>query len=554
MGEPEFLETLGLMIVLSAVLLVVARRFAVPSIVLFILAGLLLGPILGLIDLTAAFGAHHATGVSGAIALMSELGIALLLFLVGLELSLERIKDVGKVAAIAGIGQVLVTAGLGFGLVLAFGFSMVEAAMLATALTFSSTVVVVKLVGQKKDTDSEYGRIAVGVLLIQDVVVIIALTLVAGLGGQAEASGGEMALDVAKAFGGMALMVVGSLIAARFILPKPFDWAARRPEMLLMWSLALCFGYVVIAQSLGLSPEIGAFLAGMSLAQLHCAHDLTRRLQSLMNFFIAIFFVTLGAQMQLSEAGNQVVPALALAAFVMIAKPVLLMVIITRLGYGQETAFKSGLTLAQISEFSFILAAVGMSAGLIGEDILAVIAIVGLTTIVISSYVIIHLDRLYEWVAGTGVLRILRAPAPSDGAVEEKLSDHIIVVGMNTLGRRIVRGLVDRGFDVVAIDTDPVKLRDLPGKTIVGNVGYIQVLEEAEYESAQMIVSALQIEDTNNLLAYYARQADVACAIHGFDVTVMDDLRALDVAYVIESKDVGMAQLIERVRSLEPLR
>ncbi len=553
MGEPEFLRTLGWMIVLPAVLLVVARRLSVPSIVLFIVAGLILGPITGIIDLTAAFGAHHAGGVSGAIALMSELGIALLLFMVGLELSLERIKDVGKVAAVAGMVQVAVTATIGYGLAWAFGFSTVEAAMLAMALTFSSTVVVVKLVGQRKETDTLHGRIAVGVLLVQDVVVIIALTFVAGMGGESSA-GDSVALDLAKAFGGMALMLVGSLLASRYLLPRPFKWAARRPEMLLMWSLALCFTYVVAALALSLSPEIGAFLAGMSLAQLHCAHDLTRRLQALMNFFIAIFFVTLGAQMQLAEAGSQLVRALSLAVFVMAIKPVVLMLVIAKLGYSQETAFKSGVMLAQISEFSFILAAGGMSAGLIGEDILAVIAIVGLTTIVISAYLTIFLDPFYEFVARTGVLRVLKAPVPEGTKSLEGASGHAVVIGMNTLGREIVTRLAERGHDVVAIDTDASKLVGLEARTIVGNVEYVQVLEEANYDQAHLIVSALRIEDTNNLIAYHARQAGVACAIHGFDENVLDDLEALDVDHIINSKNLGVTRLIERVQELEVSR
>lgn len=342
MGEPEFLRTLGWMIVSSAVLLLLVRRLSMPSIVVFLVAGLLLGPILGVIDLTAAFGGHHAAGVSGAIALMSELGIALLLFMVGLELSLERIKDVGKVAAVAGIAQISVTATIGYGLSWAFDFTHIEAAILAMALTFSSTVVVVKLVDQRKETDTLHGQIAVGVLLVQDVVVIIALTFIAGLGGDGggAATGDGMALNLAKAFGGMMFMLIGSILASRYLLPAPFKWASRRAEMLLLWSLALCFTYVTAAMALSLSPEIGAFLAGMSLAQLDCAHALTRRLQALMNFFIAIFFVTLGAQMQLSEAGSQIVPALTFAAFVIVTKPIVLMLAIAKLGYNQETAFK----------------------------------------------------------------------------------------------------------------------------------------------------------------------------------------------------------------------
>lgn len=552
MKDTVFLETLGMMIVMSGFLLVIAKKLSTPSIVLFIFAGLLLDPILGLVDLSSAFGAdHHAEGANAAIAMMSHLGIALLLFLVGLELSLERIKDVGKVAAIAGLGQISLTAAAGFGISYVLGFSMVDAAFLAVALTFSSTVVVVKLVGQRKETDSFHGRIAVGVLLVQDLVVIIALTFLAGIGGEGSANGADMALDLAKAFAGMVVMLVGALILAKYVLPKPFEWAARRPEMLLIWSLALCFGSVVAAESLGLSPEIGAFLAGMSLAQLGCAHDLIRRLQALMNFFIAVFFVTLGAQMQLTEAGDQLVPAILLAIFVVIAKPVILIFLVSRLGYSQETSFKTGITLAQISEFSFILAAMGMSTGLIGKEILAVIAIVGLSTIILSSYLIIHLDWLFERVKQWELLSFLGVDVDAPESDAEVLSDHIIIIGMNSMGRRIAVQLHDQGETVLAIDTDINKVKDLECKSMLGNVEYLQVLEEAGFDRAKLVVSTLHIEDTNNLVAYHSQQAGVPCVVHGFDATVHDALRELGVTYLIDSKKAGVGVLVDRVLDLE---
>jgi len=552
-NEPVFLQTLGMMIVMSGVLLVIARKLAVPSIVLFIFAGLLLGPVFGLIDLTSAFGAGHAEGVSGVIALMSELGIALLLFLVGLELSLDRIKDVGKVAVAAGLGQVVFTAAIGFGISMLLGFTAMESFFLATALTFSSTVVVVKLLGQKKEIHSLYGRIAVGIFLVQDLVVIVALTFLAGLGSGEGSSGQEMATNLGLAFGGMLLMLIGALAASRYLLPKPFEWASRSPEMLFIWSLTLCFGFVLAAEVLSLSPEIGAFLAGVSLAQLDSAHDLIRRLQPLMNFFIAVFFVTLGAQMQLSEATSQLFPAIVLALFVLIGNPLIFIIIISRFGYSEKTSFKTSVTVAQISEFSFVFAAMGLSTGLIGESILAVIAVVGLVTIVLSSYMILYSDPLYEFCRNAGILKVFRASQKDDEEPNDLIADHIIVIGMNTLGRQIVQNLMERGEKVLAIDTDVMKLEGLDSETMIGNVEYLQVMEEAGYDRAKLIVSTLQIEDTNNLVAYYARQSRVPCAIHGFDATVHDDLRALGVTYLIDSKQVGMARLTAKVRDLEAL-
>ncbi|MGH7443779.1 MAG: cation:proton antiporter, partial [Longimicrobiales bacterium] len=168
MTDFPVLRDLGLILVAGALFVLLARRINMPTIVAYIFAGLVLGPLTGLISSTES------------VALIAEAGIALLLFLVGLELSLAKIRDVGRVAIAAGLGQVALTAVGGFGLARLLGFTAIEAAFIGTALTFSSTVVVVQLLGQKRELDTLYGRIAVGILLVQDLVVIIALTFLTG--------------------------------------------------------------------------------------------------------------------------------------------------------------------------------------------------------------------------------------------------------------------------------------------------------------------------------------------------------------------------------------
>jgi Kef-type K+ transport system membrane component KefB len=170
----------GIMIVAAALMMLLARRLRIPGIVTYIVTGLLLGPVgLNLLSIQLTTDGH---GAETAIAVIAELGIVLLLFLVGLELSLDKIRAVGKVAVSAGIGQVIFTAVIGFGVALLLGFNTMESIFLATALTFSSTVVVVKLLDQKKHLNLLYGRIAVGIFLVQDLIVIIVLTFLAGLG------------------------------------------------------------------------------------------------------------------------------------------------------------------------------------------------------------------------------------------------------------------------------------------------------------------------------------------------------------------------------------
>ena len=540
-SELGLVGSIGVMIIAAAVMVLASRPLRIPSIVAYILAGLLLGPI-GF-DLLSSSGGYEA-GQYTAVGVAAELGIVLLLFLVGLELSLGSIRTVGKVAVAAGIGQVIFTAAIGFGIALLLGFTTMEAIFLATALTFSSTVVVVKLLDQKKHLRTLYGRIAVGIFLVQDLVVIIVLTFLTGLGNSESASLAGIAWGIGRSFLGVASLLAIALLASRYLLVRPMAWAASSASTTLIWSLSWCFGFVVASELLSLSPEIGAFLAGLSLAQLPIAHDLRRRLHPLMNFFIAIFFISLGVQAELDAATTNWLAAVILALFVLIGNPLIFMVIISRGGYSERTSFMTSVTVAQISEFSFIFAAVGLSAGLIDESILSLITVIGLLTIAVSSYMIIYSERLYAWVKKLGLLRLLRARQGDDEEPSVTLSGHVVVVGMNALGRRIAAQLYERGEEVLAIDTDPGKLTGLPCHRLVGNVDYPSVAEEASLERAKLVVSALHIENSNNLLAYRCQHARVPVAIHAFDASVVSDLEKLDVDYLIDPKQSWVKEAV----------
>jgi hypothetical protein len=331
------------------------------------------------------------------------------------------------------------------------------------------------------------------------------------------------------------VLLVVVMAASRYLLPKPFAWAARWPEMLFIWSLAWCFLAVLGAEILQLSLEIGAFLAGISLAQLPYSHDLRRRVHPLMNFFIAVFFVTLGVQMDIG-AGGQWGAAIALSLFVLIGNPLIFMVIIARMGYAERTAFKTSVTVAQISEFSFIFAAMGVTTGLIGSEILSLTALVGLVTIAVSAYMILYNDGLYELMRRWGVLRIFRAAPEETAPLPPERPRPVIVVGMNTLGRELAKRLCEAGERVVAIDTDPKKLEGLSCESMLGDVESTSVLDEAEAGRARLIISALQIEDTNNFLAYRCKVLGVPACIHAFDLGLIPELLDLDVRYLITPK------------------
>ena len=527
----QLLLHLGFIVITAATFAFVGKLIRMPTIVGYILAGVVLGPLLKLIE------------IDDSLDLISELGIALLLFLVGLELSFEKIKDLGRVGLILGGCQVLLTAIGGTLVAYSIGFGLIEAIFLGGTVTFSSTVVVIKLLDQKGVMNRLYARISVALFLAQDIVVIGALTVLTGFGGSEPLTPMEMVINFSQAFGGMALLLTLALIAARYLLPKPFAWAARSPDTVFIWALCWCFLVVMLAHQFHLSVEIGAFLAGIAIAQLPIHEDLHRRLHPLMAFFIAVFLVTLGVKMDLSSFSRVWPAALGLSAFVLLIKPLIVFNILARIRFSEYTAFQTAVATGQVSEFAFILLALGATTGLIGADIVALGGLVGIITIALSSYLIIHSEALYRLFARTGVLRIFRAKQEDDVEALRHRKAHSIVVGMNALGREIVQQLTQRGERVLAIDTDPNKLEGLgTADILIGNVEYQSVVEEIGLREAKIVVSALQIEDTNHMLAYRCRSAGVPCAIHAFDVSVVDDLLDLDTNYLMMPAADGVVQ------------
>ena len=523
MEQPDLhlLLDLGYIAIAAAVFAFLGKLIRMPSLVAYIIAGMALGPATGIVIM------DHS------LEFISELGIALLLFLVGLELSFDKVRDLGKNALILGALQVGLTAIGAMLLSLLMGFGLGTSLLLAASATFSSTVVVIKLLDQKGVMRRLYARLAVGLFLFQDIVVIAALTLISGLDGDS-ISLTSVLIKESIAFAGMLLLLAVAILAARYLLPRPFAWAARFPDTIFIWALCWCFLMVLLAHAFHLSVEVGAFLAGISIAQLPVHEDLHRRLHPLMTFFIAVFLVTLGVELQFDSFGAIWPQALVLSAFVLLAKPMIVFGILAKLGFTRYTSFQTAVASGQMSEFSFILLGLAYGKGLVSTEVAALGGLVGILSISVSSYLIIYSEPLFVFAKSLGVFGVKGETDDDDSDQGQQFANHIIVIGMNAMGREIVRRLTERGETVVAVDTDPQKLRGLTGATtMIGNVEYHSVVEEIGLPRARMVVSALQIEDANNLLAYRCRSLGVPCAVHAFDDSVVEDLLDLNVSYLM---------------------
>jgi Kef-type K+ transport system membrane component KefB len=349
---------------LGALLGALGQLLKQPLIVMFIVLGIVAGP--SVLDIV-----HSKENIH----LLAEIGIALLLFIVGLKLDLRIIKSVGKIAFLTGMGQVIFTSIIGFGLGLLLGLSPLHSFYVAVALTFSSTIIIVKLLSDKKEIDSLHGQIAIGFLIVQDIVVILVMIILSALRQQQDFS---LGLSLLKTVGSGTIMLAATLILMRWIIPVTSLFLARSQELLTLFAIAWAVTLATIGQLMGFSGEVGAFLAGVSLASSPFKDVISSRLVSLRDFLLLFFFVNLGASIDLSLIGDQVGSALVLSAFVLIGNPIIVLVIMGLMGYRKRTAFLAGLTVAQISEFSLIFAGLGLAVGHITEEILGTYYIGGI--------------------------------------------------------------------------------------------------------------------------------------------------------------------------------
>ncbi len=539
MADFPILRDLGYVVVSAAAALFLMRPLRIPPLVAYMAAGLVAGPLTGVLR------------VSPALELLSELGIALLLFLVGLELRFDKLRDIGRPAAVAGALQVGLTVLLAVPLAMALGFDSTEALFLALAVAFSSTVVVVKLLDRTGDLGALHGRLSIGVLLVQDVLVAVVLTLVSGFAAAGGVAGlAPVGWELAKALLAMVGLALAAAAAARYVLPRLFAWLAESPEALFVASLTWVFLFILGAEALHVSVELGAFVAGVAMAQIPFNEELRRRVHPLVDFFLAVFFVTFGAAMDPRSAAGQLPAVVALSLFALLLKPLIVAALLSRMGHGRRTAFLSGLTLGQTSEFGFILVALGVSSGLLGPELLSLVGAVGLLTMGLSAVLVPQGRRLHGLLERRGLLRFLGGESGAEVAHPRRVG-HVVVVGMNTLGRLLVRRLVEAGEKVLAVDTDPEKLRGLSCEVLLGNVDNRAVLDEADVPTAKLVVSAVQIEDVNSLLTYRCERLGVPVSVHAFDPSLAHELLEIGADHLMISKHDGIAPMMERVRRME---
>lgn len=473
----------SVMLIITVFIGLIGLLFRQPLIVSYILAGILLG---------ATFLQQPATAAH--MELLSSLGISILLFIVGLKLDLTLIRTTGVVALMTGLGQIVFTSVIGYFIALGLGMSPLTSAYVAVALTFSSTIIIVKLLTDKREIDSLHGRVALGFLIVQDLAVVFLMIGLSAMG-----LVGEKA-NLGQALGEVLLngffLLVALTVFIRYVAERLMQRLSRVPELLLLFAIGWAFILAALTEAMGFSQELGALLAGVSLASTSYRDVIGSRLVSVRDFLVLFFFLNLGSHIQLDALHAQLVPAILLSLFVLIGNPLIVLIIMGWMGYRSRTSFLAGLTVAQISEFSLIFATLGMELGHIDASTVALVTLVGLITIGLSTYMILYSHSLYESLSK--VLSVFERRDPfrerRESMVQSAKSYDAIIFGFGRYGKNLAHGLQQQGSAVLGIDFDPHVVQyaqDLGFDACYGDAGDPNFVEILPLQSARWVVVAI---------------------------------------------------------------
>jgi len=523
---------LSLVVAIVVVVSIIMKWLRQPLIMGYIITGVLVGPsFLHIVKNQTAFDSF------------STIGITLLLFIIGLGLNAGVIKSLGRVSFTTSMSILPFLGAITYFVSLALGYDSTTSLILAVALFFSSTIIILKVLSDKKETSRLYGQITLGVLLIEDVVATIAVVVLAIAANPQAVTPLEVGMTLLQAAGlGLGLYIVGTRI-----IPPLVKWFAKSQELLFLFSISWGLLVASLFHWAGLSHEVGALFAGVSLAGLPYASEMAAKLKPLRDFFIVIFFVTLGESFTLESIRENIIPAHILAAIVIFAKPLLVLTSLGLQRYTKVTSFKVAAHLSQISEFSIVFVTIAAAKGLVPMSVVSLITLVAFVTIGISSYITKHADGLYRFFEKP--LRHFERTSPYEPKQHRALYP-VILVGYHKGGHEYLRTFRDMKQRYLVVDYDPEVIENLEEQGIrhaYGDATDEEFLDDINMGHSQMVVSTMTDATTNLILLDYIRRHNQTTSFicHADNYTEAADLYEHGASYVSLPHYIGS----ERVSS-----
>nr|MCK4930276.1 cation:proton antiporter [Nanoarchaeota archaeon] len=489
--ENIFLD-IGIIIIIAGMGAYLARVLKQPLIPAYIIVGIILGPVFRVItDKTI-------------IASLSEIGIAFLLFSIGLELNLKKLKDIGNVATVGALVHMGLLFGASYAVFKILKYDNLTSIYIGLILMFSSTIVVIKLLSDKNELDTLHGRIIIGMLLMQDIVAIVALSMLSSIG---QPMLGSVLLMFVKGF---IIFFIG-LALAKIIFTSVFKFAAQSDELLFLLSITTMFAFAIIYNYIGFSIIIGAFIAGLLLGSLPYNLEIIGQVRGIKDFFAVIFFVSIGLELIPVSISKIILPLGVMLGLTLIILPFITLFLLALFGYKKRTAFLTSISLAQISEFSLIIVALGFSSGHISSEIFSLTILVAIITIGLTAYFIKFDDKLYHWFGKKLIFfdKLSKHNKELISYLEEGARHKVILVGYDRIGYSILKKLKKLEKNVVIIDLDPDIIRHLIRKKIpciYGDIGDTEIIKRLRLEEAELVISTIPSHQDSLLLIKKVRE------------------------------------------------
>ncbi|MDX1661015.1 MAG: cation:proton antiporter [Gemmatimonadota bacterium] len=467
---PEFVVLLGA----AVAVLLVSHAIRVPPVVALLLTGLAIGP-----------HGFHLIADEAMVELFAEVGVVLLLFSVGLEFSLERLREVGRAFFGGGTLQAGLTIGVVFAIAVSTGLPLERALFYGFLAALSSTAIVLKLYADRREMDAPQGKLVIGILLFQDFLIVPLVVITPVLAGAVDASGVEIALRL----GGGALAVGAIFLVARTVMPRLLHAIVRTriSELLVLAPLLIGLGMALATEALGFSLALGAFLAGILIAESEYSHHVVAEMAPFRDLFTSLFFISIGMLLQLEVVSEHLGTVGTVVVLVVVVKALVVFGAVRSIGYPTRTATITALSLAQIGEFSFVLAQVGLASGVLPGLAYQVFLAAAIATMIATPFMI-------RWAPAVAD-RVRRLPLVGGGQVETvpepTLEDHVVIVGFGVNGRNLARvlGSVRIPYVVVELNGETVRAARAAGEPVLfGDFTRVEVLEACAIEEAETLV------------------------------------------------------------------
>lgn len=537
---------LAIALSLSSLFGYVVLRLKLPLVVAYLLAGVS-------ISLVSLIDPHH----SQIFEILPEIGIAFVLFLIGMELDLREIRSLGFPIIVSALGQIVISTFAGFTLAGALGFGFTESIYLGLGLAFSSTVVVIKMLIEKRDLTSLYGKLSIGILLVEDLVAIAVLMIIS-VSGLTSGLGLHQTLPILilllKALG----LFVLTFLLARFVLEKIFDNVANSVELLFLTAITWCFAFTSLAVTLGFSVVIGAFLAGVALASSPYHLQIQGKIKPLRDFFLTLFFVYLGLQTKVSDFIGAWPAILLFTLFALVIKPVVYLLILGIFGFRKHTLFQTGLNLSQISEFSLVVLLVGVNQGFVSPLALSVMAAVAVLSIICSSITIAYSKPLYRLFSPMlSFFERKNSAHFMETKIEEQFEDHVVIIGAHRVGAPVVQFLEKEKIPFIVMDFNPhivQSLRETGVHVVYGDLGDPEILDSLQLEKAKLIVSTARDMSDNEVLLEEIKRRKIRAKVvaRALDKDHAEALKKLGADYVILPEQVSGDFLVAQLKTHWP--